>query len=231
MISGYAIRLSGSALRSERITSEGQTSMRRVYLLYHLAGSLTWQQASWIGHRCVSLNDNPVTDDWGRLKTSWLNRDYDGGFEGPDRIKWLSKLMRTNELLSVRLLLVNVIQMYLFGTRGSRLLSQNALELCDNSKNMRNPGNMVSWHKIFWRNFFAAPKTFCQHLDRLPRWVHGLLFSFKKQNMSQQRVEACQLLLQMPSDTCITFTRPPLDTISFLYLNNPNHKQWKQWLM
>lgn len=108
--------------------------MRRVYLLYHLAGSLTWQQASWIGYRCVSPNDNPVTDDWGRLKTSWLNRDYDGGFEGPDRIKWLSKLMRTNELVSVRLLLVNIIQMYLFGTRGSRLLSQNALEPCDISK-------------------------------------------------------------------------------------------------
>lgn len=164
MISGYAIRPS----RDLRGLPRRETSMRQVYLLNHLLGSFTSRQASWIGHRCVSINDNPATD---------------GRWEGKDRlikqglgavlgIEWLSKLVRNNEFLSI--LIVYPIQMYIIKTSGQRDCPKRYLTLMlphlHPKKKKKKPSNILKlvffWGSPFLHICFTLGKK-CPSLEEL----------------------------------------------------------------
>lgn len=160
MISGYAIRPS----RDLRGLPQRETSMRQVYLLNHLLGSFTSRQASWIGHRCVSINDNPATDG------QWEGKDrlIKQGLRAVLGIEWLSKLVRNNEFLSI--LIVYLIQMYIIKTSGQRDCPKRYLTLMLPHLHPKKTSNILKlvffWGSPFLHICFTLGKK-CPSLEEL----------------------------------------------------------------
>lgn len=160
MISGYAIRPS----RDLRGLPRRETSMRQVYLLNHLLGSFASRQASRIGHRCVSINDNPATD--GRWEgKDWLIKQ---GLRAVLGIEWLSKLVRNNEFLSI--LIVYLVKMYIIKPSGQRDCPKRYLTLMLPHLHLKRTSNILKlvffWGSPFLHICFTLGKK-CPSLEEL----------------------------------------------------------------